>query len=126
MGTNEHNDYLQRKLDHYNAWLLDPNRPAGSGPYPGFPDDIATANAVAKFKADFVKEKAAAKAKPAVKKAVKAKRAKRTEGPTKQDRAIEIFKELNGDKAAVIEAIQSRLGMSVAGATTYYYNARKA
>lgn len=123
-NLNAHNDYLQRKLDHYNAWLLDDEREFGSK-YPGFPEDnqlkagraIMQAEAKAKVEA-----KAAKAAKP---KAVKAKRAPKASGPTKQDRAVEIFRELNGDKAAVISAIQERLEMSVAGATTYFYNAKK-
>ena len=124
-NLNAHNDYLQRKLDHYNAWLMDPKRELGSGPYPGFPEDVklkagrAIMQAEAKAK---VEAKAAKAAKP---KAVKAKRAPKASGPTKQDRAVEIFRELNGDKAAVISAIQERLDMSVAGATTYFYNAKK-
>jgi len=124
-NLNAHNDYLQRKLDHYNAWLMDPKRELGSGPYPGFPEDVklkagrAIMQAEAKAK---VEAKAAKAAKP---KAVKAKRAPKASGPTKQDRAVEIFRELNGDKAAVISAIQERLEMSVAGATTYFYNAKK-
>ena len=129
-GSNEHNDYLQRKLAHYNAWLLDPKREVGSGPYPGFPEDIARTKGVAKLKAD-IAAKAETKAKfktmwtPTAPKKERAKRAKRTDGPTKQDRAVEIYRELNGDKATVISAIQERLGMSVAGATTYFYNAKK-
>ena len=125
-GSNEHNDYLQRKLAHYNAWLLDPKREVGSGPYPGFPDDIARTKGVAKLKAEFAaKAEVKAKAKAAAPKKEHAKRAKRTDGPTKQDRTVEIYRELNGDKATVISAIQERLGMSVAGATTYFYNAKK-
>ena len=124
-NLNAHNDYLQRKLDHYNAWLMDPKRELGSGPYPGFPEDIkvkagrAIMQAEAKAK---VEAKAAKAAKP---KAVKAKRAPKASGPTKQDRAVEIYKRLSGDKAQVISAIQTELGMSVAGATTYFYNAKK-
>lgn len=29
----------QDKLDHYNAWLLDPSRPIDGTPYPGYPGD---------------------------------------------------------------------------------------
>jgi len=113
-------DYGTRKLAHYNMWLLDPDRkPYPTEPYPGFPEDLVRP-------AQVVREEKAAKPKAEkAPKAVKAKRAKRTEGPTKQDRAVEIYRELAGDKAAVISAIQERLGMSVAGATSYYYNAKK-
>ena len=128
MGTNEHNDYLTRKLAHYNEWLLDPKRKAGSGPYPGFPEDVELEKAVRKMQAEAVakvKTERWKNANAAAPKKERAKRAKRTEGPTKQDRAVEIYRELNGDKATVISAIQERLGMSVAGATTYFYNAKK-
>ncbi len=120
-------DYGTRKLAHYNVWLLDPNRkPYPEGRYPGFPEDVEREQALAAYKQEFVQR--AAKAKPKTEKAPKAprvKRAKRTEGPTKQDRAVEIYRELAGDKATVISAIQERLGMSLAGATTYFYNAKK-
>ena len=58
-------------------------------------------------------------------KATKAPRAASASGPTKADRALEIFKRLGGDKAAVIAAIKDELSMSDAGATTYFYNAKK-
>lgn len=121
------NDYLSRKLAHYNAWLLNPKRELGSGPYPGFPEEVKQAKAVAKLKAEAAaKVEAKAKAAPAKKAATKAKRVRKEgAGPTKQDQAVEIFRELNGDKASVISAIQERLGMSAAGATTYFYNAKK-
>ena len=124
-NLNAHNDYLQRKLDHYNAWLMDPKRAVGSGPYPGFPEDIKVKAGRAILQAE-AKAKAEAKAaKPKAEKAPKAKRARKTEGPTKQERAVEIYKRLAGDKAQVIQAIQTELEMSVAGATTYFYNAKK-
>jgi hypothetical protein len=125
VGSNEHNDYLTRKLAHYNQWLLDPKRTAGK-PYPGFPEDIAQAKAVENYKADFIERKAKAATKVA--RPPKAKKARKEgSGPTKQDRAVEIFQRLStGDnKAVVIATIQNELGMSLAGATTYYYNAKK-
>ena len=119
-------DYLTRKLAHYNQWLLDPKRPVGV-PYAGFPEDVKQAKAVAKLKAEAAAkaEKAAAKVVAKAKAPAKVKRARKTEGPTKQDQAVELYRELNGDKATVISAIQERLGMSLAGATTYFYNAKK-
>jgi hypothetical protein len=119
---NSHNDYLQRKLDHYNKWLLDPKRQLGSGAYPGFPEDVKMKAGRAALVADMAAKKTAKVEKT---KAVKAKRASKASGPTKQDRAVEIFKRLNGAKGEVIQAIQTELGMSVAGATTYFYNAKK-
>ena len=118
-------DYGTRKLAHYNVWLLDPNRkPYPEGRYPGFPEDVEREQALAAYKQEFVQRAAKPKSEKAPK-APRVKRAKRTEGPTKQDRAVEIYRELAGDKATVISAIQERLGMSLAGATTYFYNAKK-
>jgi len=127
MGSNEHNDYMTRKLAHYNQWLLDPKRHVSQGPYPGFPDDVAQAKAVQSYKADFAERKAkVAEPKAKVPRVPKAKKARKEgSGPTKQDKAVEIFQRLFGDKAAVISTIQDELAMSLAGATTYYYNAKK-
>jgi hypothetical protein len=125
VGSNEHNDYLTRKLAHYNQWLLDPKRTPGK-PYGGFPEDIAQAKALEAYKADFAERKAKAEPKAKVPRAPKAKKARKEgSGPTKQDKAVEIFQRLSGDKATVIATIQNELGMSLAGATTYYYNAKK-
>ena len=130
VGTNEHNDYLTRKLAHYNEWLLDPKRKPGV-PYEGFPEDVAKAQAVAKLKAEArvkADAKDAAKAKaPAKVKAPKAKRARKAEGPTKLERAVELYKaNMKLSKDNMIDLFRTELDMSLAGATTYYYNARKA
>ena len=134
MDHNEYNAYLDRKLAHYNVWLVDNSREIGK-PYPGFPEDkqarpvkfrmknMQTMNAFEQLDHDL-----AQRAKPkAVKepKVAKEPRAPRASGPTKADRALEIFKRLGGDKAAVIAAIKDELSMSDAGATTYFYNAKK-
>lgn len=124
---------MQRKLAHYNVWLLDPKRTAGI-PYPGFPEELQ----IAKGRAILVEE---VKAKAIVKltahpkkvktpsvKTVKTPsvKAKKVAGaPTKQDMAMAIYTRLGKDKAAVIAAIQAELGMSAAGASTYFYNAKK-
>lgn len=114
--------FMTRKLEHYNKWLLDPKRASGTV-YPGFPEEAKLIKARAKLAED-VQAKAKAKVEKAV--AVKAKKAKKVAGaPTKQDLAVGIFNRLNGDKAAVVSAIQAELGMSLAGATTYFYNAKK-
>jgi len=135
MDHNEYNAYLDRKLAHYNVWLVDNSREAGK-PYPGFPEDkqarpvkfrmknMQTMNAFEQFDSDMK----ARSAKPVAVKApkvAKEPRAPRATGPTKADRALEIFKRLSGDKAAVIAAIKDELSMSDAGATTYFYNAKK-
>ena len=58
------NDYLQRKLDHYNKWLLDPKRDFGST-YPGFPEEIQLEKA-RKSLAESVVAKSEAKVKKVV------------------------------------------------------------
>lgn len=118
-------DFLQRKLDHYNKWLLDPKRASGTV-YPGFPEEVKLAKGRAKLQAEYAAKAEAKKTKVVkAKTPVKAKRARKAGEPTKQDRAVAIFTRIGGDKAAVVSAIQSELGMSLAGATTYYYNAKK-
>jgi hypothetical protein len=139
MDHNEYNAYMDRKLAHYNVWLVDNSREAGK-PYPGFPEDkqarpvkfrmknMQTMNAFQQYDHDVAERRAAsslvAKAEKAPKVA-KEPKAPRASGPTKADRALEIFKRLGGDKSAVIAAIKDELSMSDAGATTYFYNAKK-
>ena len=121
------NAYLQRKLDHYNAWLLDPKRKVEDGPYKGFPEEVERAAKLAKGRAIMEAERAAKPVKPAkvVKTKIAAKRP-RAEGPTKQERAIEIYRDFMGlSKDNVVAKIREQLDMSLAGATTYYYNAKK-
>ena len=120
-------DYGQRKLDHYNKWLLDPKRKVEDGPYPGFPEDVKLAKARAKLAEDVIAKAAKAKAAPAKVKAPKAKRARKAGAPTKLDRAVELFKaNMKLSKDNMIELFRTELDMSLAGATTYYYNAKKA
>jgi len=131
------NNYLQRKLDHYNAWLLDPKRKVEDGPYQGFPEEVERAAKLAKGRAIMEAERAAKPAKvvktpqvPALKGmtplGVKAAKRSRAAGPTKQERAIEIYRDFMGQsKDNVIAKIREQLDMSLAGATTYYYNAKK-
>lgn len=109
-------DYGSRKLAHYNAWLLNPNRPEGER-YPGFPEDLALAAGRARLVAE---RKVARKATPA-----RARPPKEVKAGTKLAQAVDIFRKLGGDKAAVIAEIQKTCSMSLAGATTYFYNAKK-
>ena len=121
------NDFMQRKLDHYNAWLLNPKRKVEDGPYKGFPEEVERAAKLAKGRAIMEAERAAKPVKPAkvVKTKVAAKRP-RTGGPTKQERALEIYRaNIKLSKDNVISIIREQLDMSPAGATTYYYNAKK-
>jgi len=66
---------------------------------------------------------------PAAPKAQKAEKAAKPQrekrAGTKQEKAIEIFQRLNGVRADVVAVIQKELGMSLAGSTTYFYNAKK-
>jgi len=118
------NDFMQRKLDHYNAWLLNPKRKVEDGPYQGFPEEVDRAAKLAKGRAIMEAERAAKPAK-VVKTKVAAKRP-RAGGPTKQDRALEIYRaNIKLSKDNVISIIREQLDMSPAGATTYYYNAKK-
>jgi hypothetical protein len=119
-------DYGTRKLAHYNVWLLDPNRkPYPEDRYPGFPEDVEREQAVAAYKEEFVQRQAKPKAEKAPK-APRAKRAKRMEGPTKQERAVELYKaNMKLSKDNMIALLREKLDMSLAGATTYFYNAKK-
>lgn len=110
-------DYGTRKLAHYNAWLLNPNRPEGER-YPGFPEEVALAAGRARLVAD---RKVARKAVPA-----RVRAPKEVKPGTKLAVAVDIFRRLSGDKASVIAEIQKTCSMSLAGATTYFYNAKKA
>lgn len=123
---NERNEYLSRKLAHYNEWLLDPKREFGTV-YPGFPEDQSVVKRARKVATEVIVEaKKTAKAKtPPAKKVTKKRPARSGDGPTKQDLACKIYQRFAGDKASTIEAIQAELGMTTAGATTYFYNARK-
>jgi len=133
MDHNEYNKYLDRKLAHYNVWLLDKHREIGK-PYPGFPEDKQGSpvkmlgrkvNAFEQLDHDLKARKVSTPKAEKAPKVAKEPRAPRTSGPTKADRALEIFKRLGGDKQAVIAAIKDELSMSDAGATTYFYNAKK-
>ena len=44
---------------------------------------------------------------------------------TKQEAAMAIFQRHNGNRKSVIADIKTELGMSDAGATTYFYNAKR-
>ncbi len=121
-------DEGSKRLAHYNEWLLDPNRPFGTV-YPGYPTDSKPSKGkkmpstvIADMTKVLTKEK-----KVAIKPAKKAARV--SDGPragSKTELAIEIYKRLHGDKTACIAAFHTELGMSIAGSTTYYYNAKKA
>lgn len=45
--------FMQRKMDHYNSWMLDKNRDPNSR-YPGFPEEIAFEFARKEFVNEFL------------------------------------------------------------------------
>lgn len=132
LNHNEYQQYLDRKLAHYNEWLCNPKRPLGVA-YEGFNEDMefnTMMTAMENMAATLVNEQvipkdAIPRGKVKVAKAVKAPAARKAKSGTKQEAAVAIFKRLNGDKASTITAIMDELGMSTAGATTYFYNAKK-
>lgn len=119
-------EYGKRKLDHYNAWLLDPKRDPSSR-YGGFPEDIERERVIADMRRDMTERgllKPKTERKPKAPK-VKAARKPRS-GPSKIDRATELYLANNNrSKINMIALFQSELEMSLAGATTYYYNVMK-
>lgn len=129
MELNEYTEYCNRKLAHYNEWLLDTKREFGK-PYPGFPEDVKLAKKGKKVESPVIGNMAQVLSGTAKAPKATAKRAARmgSAGPkagTKSQLAVEIYKRCSGDKAMTIAAIQDELQMSLAGATTYFYNAKK-
>lgn len=105
------------RLAHYNAWMARKFAPDSTTDicevYPGFPGDKPAKAA----KAIVAKVQPTAPAKVA--KAVKG-------GVTKLDQAKELFKANAAlSRAEMIALFMDKLGMSKAGATTYFYNAQK-
>jgi len=121
MRTNldNHQAFLTRKLDHYNAWLMDPNRDLRtSGPYPGFPEEVVKSEKKRTERRSAIPTHLVIPTK-------KVKRVRVAKGqPTKQEQALRLV-ELNPKKEEAIYAIMTQLNMSKAGATTYFYNAKK-
>jgi hypothetical protein len=116
MNAQEQVEYGNRKLAHYNAWLMDSKRPFGV-PYAGFPEDVEAPKAkrVAKV-TDKVAKKGSVPAK------MKAKRS----GVTKLDQAKALF-QANGSMGRdfVVALFMEQLSMSKAGASTYWYSVSK-
>jgi len=125
---NEYNEYLTRKLKHYNEWLMNPKRSLLAGPYPGFPEDISYRETIQAMREDFQERRVVEEKQQEEKKLDKVKkpRAKKIAGPSRLVQAQEIYKRLNGDRASVVQAIQDELGMPAGSAMTYFYNSKKA
>lgn len=116
MNMSELSSYYTAKLAHYNAWLGDSTRELGTF-YPGFPDEITLVQEAV----EPAVEAPIARAKKAAPKTVK------TPGKgTKLEQAKALFK-ANPEmtRAEIIALFQAELGMSKAGATTYFYSAQK-
>ncbi len=57
---------------------------------------------------------------------VKVSKVAKNSGPSKAERAVEIFKRLNGVRADVVAAFQAELGLSKVTSMPYFYKAKKA
>lgn len=116
-------DEGQKRLDHYNKWLLDPKREPGTV-YPGYPADKKPLSRkkgkVMEATATEVNVKPTKVTKPEpVTKAPKAKR----EG-TKLSKAVELVKATGkDDKEACLQAIVSTLSVTRGNASIYYSKA---
>lgn len=112
--------YNDRKLAHYNAWLLDTKREFGV-PYAGFPEDKERrASKKAAKTVTKVTDKVAKKG------SVPAKMSAKRSGETKLDKAKALFKaNVKLSRENMIGLFMEQLQMTKAGATTYYYNAQK-
>jgi hypothetical protein len=116
-NSDKHQEDLTNRLKHYNEWLMDNNRPIPSV-YPGYPDD---------FKAENNKRKKSTVSTlipttPTTRQTVM----KRTKTGTKQVEATNIVRKIGVDrKEECIKTIVSQLSMTLTGATTYFYNARR-
>lgn len=108
MNAVEFAQYGDRKLAHYNAWLLDPEREFGV-PYPGFPEDLE----IARVEVHTFKPKKAA-----------VKRERAVGGETKLAKAQALF-DASMSRDEVVALFMAELNMTKAGATTYYYNCKK-
>lgn len=107
-----------------NTFNVDPSILAKAESYVDQPEDSYEEDTPKTTMADKI---AKAVTKPATKAKATVKVAKETtKRVTKAARAQEIYSKFAGDKKQIIEAFMSELGMSKAGATTYFYNAKKA
>ena len=53
MKMTNNRDFIERKMRHYNTWMLDKNRDPNSR-YPGFPEEIAFKLAQKEFTEEFL------------------------------------------------------------------------
>jgi len=144
--TQRWQDYMQRKLDHYNNWLSDHKN--FSKMYPGYFEkefEMDVFENIVKVTtgefevADHLKATADQSAvsavsavggqvvtRKAVRKAAAVKRESTPRSNSKMVRAQELFATLGGERHATINAFINQLSMTPSGATTYYYTCKKA
>jgi hypothetical protein len=123
-------EYTER-LRHYNEWLMDDTRDVTST-YPGFPGDSKkekTTVMVDKPEVAPINPKKGSKNSMKIQnvsmKVASTQVMKRPKASTKQANAITIVQNVGIDKKHdAIAKIMADLGMSKAGATTYFHNAR--
>lgn len=115
----------QAKLDHYNKWLSDPNRPLTSK-YPGYPNTHITGNADMETQVQTnVDVQPVAKAPKAAKTPKVEKAEKGPRDGSKLSKAVEVVKATGkDDKEACIQAIVSALAVTRGNASIYYTKAK--
>lgn len=117
-------DELTDRLRHYNDWLLDPNREFTST-YPGYPGDEDTEKESKVKIVPIIKKRKEKSVMKISTVGMKVMDVKAPKAGTKQAKAIEIVESMGVDaKHEAIQAIMDKIGMSKAGATTYFHNAR--
>lgn len=121
----------QRRLDHYNKWLLDNNRPFGQV-YPGYPDEVVenkndSYSEVPEQSAQVSNETVALKPKKSHNRRIVNKIMKGSEMSkvTKLSQATEIVK-ASASKADALAKIMEALGVTKSNAFVYYTKATKA
>ena len=117
----------QKRLDHYNAWLMDNTREFGK-PYPGYPEDKNDSYSVKTVQKDQVLPVTVAKkSKKRYNNHIDTHTSKGSKMTkvTNLSRATDIVKE-SADKATAIAKIVEVLGVTRSNAFVYYTKASKA
>lgn len=130
-NLDKNQEELTDRLRHYNEWLMDDTRDSTST-YPGYPSDIKkekTTTVVEKPEVAPIKSTKGSKNSMKIQnvgvKVASTQVMKRPKASTKQANAITIVQNVGIDKKHdAIAKIMADLGMSKAGATTYFHNAR--
>ena len=112
----------QKRLDHYNKWLLDPKREIGSV-YPGYPEDKKAPKSRKKGKMmeAVAVDTVVTKPTKAVKVAKAESSAKAPRDGSKLSKAVEVVKATGkDDKEACLVAIVNALAVTRGNASIYY------